>query len=632
MSQRDFGEAALGVGLENFFGSGSGGTEGLVVEIIFVVVLGDGFDLGLDGVLGGGDSGKKRGEDDDESDDDNYDHDGVARAGADASGGATRSDETGALSGGALGVEARAGLLRARLGCAGFGRFGSARGREFASFCVFSVSHTYILAQKCDKINYMSKLFKRTKILATIGPATNSAEKIEEVIMAGVNGCRLNCSHGSNEERDQQIKWIREAAAKKGRSVAIVQDLQGPKIRLGMLLNTELAVHAGDELMMEAREGYEHDGGMTVPVQYNLAEKMKVGEPLSMFDGKVHAEVVEIASDTAVKVKILNDGVIMSKKGINLPDTDLGGDILTPKDLADLEYGAGCDYDYVSLSFVQSAADIERARQVLLAYGSTAKIIAKIETKKAIESDENLEAIVKAVDGIMIARGDMAVEAGAEVVPIVQRKLIALCRANSKLCIVATQMLSSMVESPEPTRAEVSDVATAVVQGADVVMLSDETTMGAYPVEAVKAMKKVILYTQNHSRIAPISHEPRGGYAIYDAISASAARLAEKIQADVIVCQTATGATTMSVAAQRPNVPIISVTANARVANQLALVYANAAFVRPYAEDYGVTLAEELKKSEYLHTKEGEKDLLAVIVSGRKDKTGGTDTIKVRRV
>lgn len=477
----------------------------------------------------------------------------------------------------------------------------------------------------------MSKLFKRTKILATIGPATNSAEKIEEVIMAGVNGCRLNCSHGSNEERDQQIQWIREAAAKKGRSVAILQDLQGPKIRLGFIKDNHLDLKVGDELILEAAEGFEHDGGMTVPVQYNLAEKVKVGEPLSMFDGKVKSEVIDIVSDTAIKVKVLNDGFIMSKKGLNLPDTDFGGDILTPKDLSDIEYGAKCDYDYVSLSFVQSASDIVKLKELLKSLGSTAKVVAKIETKKAIESEEHLEEIVKAADGIMVARGDMAVEAGAEVVPIIQRKLIAMCRANAKLCIVATQMLSSMVDSPEPTRAEVSDVATAVVQGADTVMLSDETANGKYPLETVKAMKKVILYTQNHSRLAPILRPPVTKERIYDAISNAAARLAENIDADTIVCQTASGLTAMTMAAQRPNVPIITVTENTRAANQLALIYANSAFVRPYSPDFGYDLAEELKSTGYLHTKDGEEELLAVIVSGDKDKIG-TDTIKVRYV
>ena len=477
----------------------------------------------------------------------------------------------------------------------------------------------------------MSKLFKRTKILATIGPATNTPELVEAAIMAGANGCRLNCSHGSDAERDEQIKWIRAAAEKKGRSVAILQDLQGPKIRLGILKDNHLDLHKGDELILESHPDFEHTGGLTVPVQYNLAEKVKPGEPISMFDGKVKAVVSEIVSATAIKVEIENDGFIMSKKGLNLPDTDFGGDILTEKDLHDIEYGASQDFDYVSLSFVQSASDIERLKQLLLSYGSTAKVIAKIETKKAIASDENLEAIVKAADGIMVARGDMAVEAGAEVVPIVQRKLIALCRTYGKLCIVATQMLSSMVDSPEPTRAEVSDVATAVIQGADVVMLSDETANGSYPIEAIKEMKKVILYTQNHSRVAAISREKSSASNVYGAISTAAARLAEKIDADVIICQTASGATAMAMAAERPNLPIVTVTANERVANQLALIYANSAFVRPYSEEFGFELARELKNSGYLKTKDGEKDLLAVIVSGDRDKVG-TDTIRIRNV
>ena len=476
----------------------------------------------------------------------------------------------------------------------------------------------------------MSRFFKRTKILATIGPATGTRELIEQAIMAGVNGCRLNCSHGTWEERDQQIEWIRAAAVKKGRSVAIVEDLQGPKIRLGEILNNHLDVHTGDELVLEARDGYVHDGGMTVPVQYNLAEKVKVGESLSLFDGKVRARVIGIASATAIRIKILNDGFIMSRKGLNLPDTDFDGDILTKKDIADIEYGATRDIDYVSLSFVQSARDIERLKQLLLSLGSTAKVIAKIETKRAIASEEHLEEIVRSADGIMVARGDMAVEAGAEVVPIVQRKLIALCRQYGKLCIVATQMMSSMVDVPEPTRAEVSDVATAVVQGADAVMLSDETSVGKYPLETIAAMKKVILYTQNHSRLATIVRNIHDN-DVYDAISGSAARLAEEIDADIIVCQTASGATALAMAAERPNLPIVTVTPEARVANQLALLYANSAFVRPYAKDFGYLLAEELKKSGYLRAKDGIKDLLAVIVSGDKNQYG-TDTIRVRYV
>ena len=476
----------------------------------------------------------------------------------------------------------------------------------------------------------MSTLFKRTKILATIGPASFTAETIENLIMAGVNGCRLNFSHGNYEERDQQIKWIREAAAKKGRSVAIIQDLQGPKIRLGILKDNHLDVKAGDILYLDASV-VEHDGSNRLPVQYNLADKAKVGEPIYIFDGKIRTHVVEIENEVSVKVEVENDGFIMSRKGLNLPDTDFGGDIITDKDMADIEFGASRDFDYVALSFIQSAEDIEKLRQILLSHGSTAQIIAKIETKKAIESDEKMEEIVKATDGIMVARGDMAVEAGAEVVPIVQRKLIAMCREHSKLCIVATQMMASMVDNPEPTRAEVSDVANAVIQGADVVMLSDETANGKYPLETVKAMKKVILYTQNHSHVAPITHEVTGNFKSYDAISSAVTSMAEKIGADVIICQTATGATAAAVAAQRPKLPIITVTSNTRVAGQLALTYANSAFVRPYSPTYALDLAQDLKASGYLQPEEGKQDITAVIVSGHKDQIGGTDTIQIIR-
>lgn len=480
----------------------------------------------------------------------------------------------------------------------------------------------------------MNRFFKRTKILVTVGPATNTPEIIEEIIMAGVNGCRLNCSHGTAEEREEQIKWIRAAAEKKGRSVAIVQDLQGPKIRLGMLRDNRFDVHEGDTLILEADKDYEHDGSSKLPIQYNLAAKCKVGEPLSMFDGTIRAVVKEIMSPTAIKIEVLNDGFVMSKKGLNLPDMDLGGDILTEKDMADLEWGVGMDIDYVAISFVQKASDIENLKQILLSRGSQARVIAKIETKKAVASDEHLEEIVKVADGIMVARADMAAEVGAEAVPIIQRRLVALCRKHGKLCIVASQMMLSMMNSPEPTRAEVSDVATAVIQGADVVMLSDETTNGSYPVETVKKMKEVILYTQNHASVAPIGDDNEigdGEAGIYKAISSTAVRLAEKIEADVIICQTASGATAFATAAERPNLPIISVTSNSRVANQLALIYANSAFVRPYSDSFGIALARELKASGYLKCKEGSKDLLAVVVSGNKNRYG-TDTIRVRKV
>ena len=477
----------------------------------------------------------------------------------------------------------------------------------------------------------MSKLFKRTKILATVGPSVFGEEKLKAMVYAGVNGFRLNFSHGTYDERDEQIRIIRKYAAERGKSVAIVQDLQGPKIRLGEIQNNHMDLKKGDELILDYALK-EHDGSKHLPVQYNLAEKVKVGEPIFLFDGKIRTVVKEIVSSTAIKIEVENDGFIMSKKGINLPDTDMGGDIITEKDLADIEFGASRDFDYVAMSFIQSAEDIDKLRQILVSHGSTARIIAKIETKKAIESDEAMEAIVKATDGIMIARGDMAIEAGAEVVPIVQRKLIALCRQYSKLVIVATQMMASMVTEPEPTRAEVSDVATAVLLGADAVMLSDETANGKYPIETVMEMKKVILYTQAHSKILPLDKETTGNYKNYDAISRAVVKLAEQIDADLIVAATKSGATAEANAAQRPNMPMISVTSDPRVAGQLALAYANSAIVREYDENYAFDAAQDLKVKGYLKVPEGKDCLTVVLVSGLRDEYGGTNQIQIRRI
>jgi pyruvate kinase len=470
----------------------------------------------------------------------------------------------------------------------------------------------------------MKPIFKRTKILATLGPSTNSAEMIEKLAETGVNGFRLNFSHGSYEERDQQIEWIRQTTAKTGKPVAILQDLQGPKIRLGML-NQNTDVAKGDEITLDFAS--EHKG-LIVPVQYNLAEKVKPGETLYIFDGKIRTTVIEIVSETAIKVRVENPGTLMSKKGINLPDTDFGGDILTPKDLADIEFGSTRDIDFVALSFVQSADDIHNLRQILTANGSTAQIIAKVETKAAIV-DETLKEIVKASDGVMVARGDLAVEAGAEVVPIVQRRIIALCRRYERLSIVATQMMASMVDAPDPTRAEVSDISNAVVQGADVVMLSDETANGNYPIETVAAMKKVILYTQDHEPVQPIEKKLVEKMKGRDAISAAAVSLARKLEATAIIAETKSGATAANIAAHRPNLPIISVTSEPRSAQQLSLSYATRSYVRPDSEEAGYDIAKELKQSGYF----GESKTTVVIVSGRQPGvTGMTDTIKIRTI
>ncbi len=466
----------------------------------------------------------------------------------------------------------------------------------------------------------MNKVYKRAKILATIGPATNYYKTIEAMIDSGVNGFRLNFSHGSYEERDQQIIWIREASAKLNKTVAILQDIQGPKIRLGELSVKELPVRQGEKLRLAYKAKHE---GSTIPVQYDLSAKVQKGQRIYIFDGKVRTTVEKIESNTVV-VRVENDGTLMSRKGINLPDTDFGGDILTEKDYRDLEYGAKQDIDYVALSFVQSAADIEAVRGFLAEHGSTAQIVAKIETKAAIEDDE-LGQIVEASDAVMVARGDLAVEVGAEIVPIVQRKIIALCQQHAKLSIVATQMMASMVDNPEPTRAEVSDVSNAVIIGADCVMLSDETANGKYPLETVMSMRRTILYTQEHAEVRPLAH-PIALETSSSAISAAAVSLSDQLNADAIVAETKTGATASSIAAHRPSRPIISVTSQPRVAQQLALLYANKSYLRPDGERAGLELAKELRSIGFF-----DQPATVVLVSGRQPGlVGATDTIRVR--
>lgn len=462
--------------------------------------------------------------------------------------------------------------------------------------------------------------FKRTKVIATVGPATNSYEKIHALIESGANGLRLNFSHGTNEERDQQIAWIRQASSELEKPVAIFQDLQGPKIRLGVITNNYLEVKTGEEYHL--RYEAEHEGDI-LPVQYDLSTKVKPGERVYIFDGKVKTIAIAVSEQT-VTVRVEHGGVIMSRKGINLPDTDFSGDILTEKDYRDIDWGATHDIDYVGLSFVHSAHDIEVLRGYMAEQGSDALIIAKIETKSAIEDNE-LERIVEASDAVMVARGDLAVEVGAEIVPVVQRRIIELCHNHATLSIVATQMMMSMVTNPEPTRAEVNDVSHAVVIGADCVMLSDETANGEYPIEAVQSMKRIIMYTQTHVPVRPLG-EPQYLDTHAVAISAAAVTLARQLHADAIVAETKTGATAQHIAAHRPGLPIISVTSDARTAQQLAMLYANKSFLRPDGERAGLELAKGLVDTGYLpHAS------TVVVVSGRQPGVKGvTDTIRVR--
>lgn len=468
------------------------------------------------------------------------------------------------------------------------------------------------------------RVFKRAKILATVGPATDSYEKIEAMLKAGVNGFRLNFSHATEEQAIRWAGWVRQASEAANKPVTILQDLQGPKIRLGDF-EGKVELHKDQELRLVFKG--EYDGANTLPIQYDLSKKVKAGERLYMYDGKVRTTVLGAEeSEGVVNVRVENDGFVLQRKGINLPDTDFGGDILTPKDLKDIDFGVTQDYDYVALSFVQSADDIKLLKDMLKEKGSEVKVIAKVETPAAI-ADENLEEIVKVSDGVMVARGDLAVEASPEVVPIVQRKILALCQKHGKISIVATQMLMSMVDAPEPTRAEVSDIATAVISGADCLMLSEESAMGNYPIEAIATMKRVILYTQEHEPVRPILYNDEPARADrQDSISSAVTTLAHQIGAKAIICETKTGATARSIASHRPSMPIVSVTSVPRVAQQLTLLYANKSFLRPDGENAGYDLAKELREQDFF-----DAGSTVVVVSGQQPGVpGNTDTIRVR--
>ncbi len=466
--------------------------------------------------------------------------------------------------------------------------------------------------------NVPLRKYKRTKIIATVGPSTDSYEAVLDLIKAGANGLRLNFSHGDHNEHGQRIKWIRKASREYDKPVAIIQDLQGPKIRLGDF-DDIITVKTGQHLSFKYQADYDKTG--LIPTQYDLSKKVKRGERLYLYDGKVQTTVTSVR-DGVVHVQAENNGILIKRKGINLPDTDFGGDIITKKDKEDITFGSTQEIDYVALSFVQTGADIRKLRTMLKNLGSQARIIAKIETKAAVD---NLEDIIAEADAVMVARGDLAIETLPESVPVVQRKIVGLGLKYARPTIVATQMLASMTDVPEPTRAEVSDIATAVIIGADCVMLSDETASGNYPIESVKVMKRVILYTQENNPlnvIFPGSHLRNRQSAISSAII----NLAEMIDATAIVAETASGATALQITARRPMVPVIAVTSNKITAQQLALAYGVKSYVRPAEDQAAAKLTDWLHRNKVL--KKGD---IVVTASGQyPGVVGTTDTIKVR--
>lgn len=466
---------------------------------------------------------------------------------------------------------------------------------------------------------------KRTKIVCTIGPASWDEKTLRELTRAGMNVARINMSHGTHEEKANQIKLIRKISKELGKPLAVMADLQGPKMRCGKL-DGQLEIKKGDQLLLSS-DPKERE----IPMQIDLSPFVKKGEKIFLNDGLVEVEVVSVSGKT-IKVESKNDGWISSNKGANLPDTKLEGFAFSEKDRKDAEFAIKIGVDYIAMSFVQTADDLKPLKDMIKNHKSRVKIVAKIEKKEAVN---NLEAIIKLADVVMVARGDLAIETDPSEVPLVQQKIIRIARQNYRPVIVATQMLESMTENPRPTRAEVSDVANAVLDQVDAVMLSGETANGKYPVETVKTMKSVILSVEenpNYSHQININWENLAKEDImFSAITSAAASLAYRINAKMIVVATATGKTARVLSSFRPNAPIYAITHDELTCDQLTVVWGvKADVVKPYhnADKFWKDILNHVRDSGFV--KSG--DNIVIITGSKIGVPGDTDSIKLETV
>ena len=404
---------------------------------------------------------------------------------------------------------------------------------------------------------------KRTKIVATMGPASCTAEKLTTLIKEGLNVARLNFSHGDHAMHEETIRTIRAVDEALGTHTSILADLQGPKLRIGDLEGGSIELHSGETL--EIRTGREiGQQGRVYTTYFAFAQDVKPGERVLLDDGKIELKVRETNGVDAVTCEVIHGGTLKPRKGINLPQTAVSLPCITEKDAADLAFALEHEVDWIGLSFVRKASDIVELRERIRATGKHARIVAKIEKPEALGE---LEGILAATDAVMVARGDLGVEIPMQQVPLVQKDIVRRCMEHAKPVIVATQMMESMIENPVPTRAEVNDVANAVLDGADAVMLSAETSVGAYPVEAVRAMCRILESVEEHDAMyhherPPIS--PDEDRFISDSMCYNACRLAKRVGARAIVTMTFSGYTAMQVSSQRPRPTSTSSPATAR--------------------------------------------------------------------
>lgn len=468
---------------------------------------------------------------------------------------------------------------------------------------------------------------KNTKIVCTLGPASNHPKVLEKMIKAGMNVARLNFSHGTYEEYAKMIKMIRALSKKLNTPIAILQDLQGPKIRIGEMPKDGVAIKKGEVVILStAHDAYTtQKSAKMFPVQFkDLHKDVSKNDTILIEDGLIELTVTQVKG-RSIFCRAETDATIKAHKGINVPTASLSADPLTSKDLKDLAFGLKHDVDYVALSFVRQASDVLRLKNLIHAKHSSAKVMAKIERHEAVK---NLEEIIEASDAIMVARGDLGVEIPAEHVPIVQKRTILLANTYGKPVITATQMLNSMIENPRATRAEISDAANAVFDHSDALMLSNETAVGKYPVEAVETLAKVAYATeenlQKYEQLLPFS-KGKLDMPISNATCLNAVKLAIDIRADVIVAVTLSGYTAQHIAKHRIYTPIITVTPSEKVRNQLALVWGlNTIFVKKIQVKQAAREVAKLLLSSKT-AKKGEE--IVTVVNASKDENFITTTV-----
>ena len=465
---------------------------------------------------------------------------------------------------------------------------------------------------------------RRAKIVCTLGPAVGSYEGIRSLVYAGMDVARLNFSHGSREDHEQAYRWVRQASDESGRGVGVLADLQGPKIRLGTFADGPVVWATGESVTITTEPAVgSHD--LVSTTYAGLAGDCSVGDRVLVDDGRVGLRVVGV-DGPQVRLVVTEGGPVSNNKGLSLPGVGVSIPAMSDKDEEDLRFALSLRADMVALSFVRSASDVDDVRRVMDEVGVRLPVLAKIEKPQAVD---DLEAIVAAFDGLMVARGDLGVEMPLERVPLVQKRAVQAAREQAKPVIVATQMLDSMIGASRPTRAEASDVANAVLDGADAVMLSGETSVGAYPVEAVATMARIVVAAEEDlSRVPALQGAPS---SIGGAIAQAAARVAHTVVASAIVAFTQSGDTVRRLAEHRSAIPLLAFTPIPEVRSQLALVWGVETFLVPVVT-HTDEMVRQVERAMLDLGRMQAGELVTIVAGSPPSTTGSTNAMRVHRL